>query len=71
MNYRKLENAEVIRRFSRAFDEDYFLMKYQKTVVAGEGEIYLLLKVVGTISIDEALAESMEKAQSSEQTVKE
>ena len=61
MNYKRIEDAKVFRRFSTKFDEEYFLVKFQKTSVDGEGEIYLLLKTVGSIAIDEELARSLEE----------
>jgi len=59
MNYNKIEDVEVLRRFSKRFDEEYYLLRYGATSEDGEAEIYLLLKAVGKIHIDEKLAQSL------------
>jgi len=59
MNYEKIEDVKILRRFSKQFDEDHYLLKYEATSEDGEAEMYLLLKVVGKIHIDEKLAQSL------------
>ena len=61
MNFDKLEHADIIRRFSTKFDNEYYLIKYDSE---GEDSTYVLLKVVGTFSISPSLSsEFIEKGE--------
>jgi len=59
MNYKRIEDVNILRRFSKNFEEDYYLLRKDATSEDGKGELYFLLKVVGTIHIDEKLASEL------------
>jgi len=61
MNFKKMEDADLFRRFSTKFDDQYYLIKYDSE---GGDSTYLLLKVVGTFLTSEELSsEFIEKGE--------
>ena len=67
MNFKKVEGADIFRRFSTSFDDEFYLVKYD-----GEGDdsSYYLLKLIGKFMVSPSMWEenqsSKEKANSNE-----